>query len=137
MSAFAAFVNYMQTALDGSGITIVTEKDETTEPPYIVIQEGPDYIRSKWLSSLLCQAWVVVEKNDTEPLSITMGKVIDKILKVASDTGHLIKYDYSVDPPQAIGTVLVSLNEVTKDMSDDPLRAKKVVTWELNSNHSL
>ena len=132
--AFASFVNYMSDSLEPHGITVVTEKDDALQPPYVVLQAGPDDIRNQWLSALLCQGWVVVAKQSTEPLAVTIGKAVDTVLSVSTDPGQLAKYDYTSDPPVQIGTFIVKAREVTQDMSTDPLRASKVITWELNSN---
>lgn len=131
--AFISFVNYMKTELASSGITVAWEKDETRTPPYLYFQDGPDRLRNTWLSSRLCQAWLVVEKGSTEPLQVTAAKTLDKVVRASTDPGHVEKYDYSTSPKSLIGTFIPKLFEVTAEMSSDPLRSKRVVTWELHS----
>jgi hypothetical protein len=136
--AFESFVNYVKTQLAGSGITVDILKTDVTTPPYLIIQDGPENIRNKWLSSKLCQGWLVVQKNDTEDLIVTMGKATNKVIQATQDSGGITKYDYSTDPERAVGIVFPSVFELTAPMlsKDDPARMKRVITWELRSNSS-
>ena len=131
--AYASFVNFMKTALTGSGINVLTEKASPENIPYLLFQQGPERVKKEWLSSVLCQAWLVVSKNDIEPLEVTLGKAMDKIISACRDKGHIYKYDYSVEPSKVVGTVIPHFFEITGDMSDVPLQAAKVITWDLHS----
>lgn len=133
--AFLSFANYVKTALDGSGISVDIEKRDSLTAPYLILQPGPDMIRSKWLSSYMCQGWLVVHQNDTEPLVVTMGKALRKVFQATNDVGSIQKYDHEVSPKRAAGTVTPSVFEITPPMpSTDPKVQKRVITWELHSN---
>ena len=135
-NAFNSFANFVKTQMTGSGITVGIEKHTTEPTPYLILQEGPSRVQSKWLARQLIQGWLVVTKNDTEPLSVTMGKALKTVVQKIADPGFLEKYDYTVTPKQLVGSVIPELFEVTQDMSNDPNTSKKVITWVLNSNAS-
>lgn len=132
--AYLSFANFLKTALNGSGIAVEIEKHETSTPPYLVLQDGPESAPGKWLSSRMCQGWLVVAKLSTEPLEVTMGKAMDKVIKATQDTGFIEKYDHEQTPKKLVGSVVIGIQEITADLSNDPRVARKVITWNLSSN---
>lgn len=132
--AFLSFVNYLDTQLTGSGITVNVEKNLTLTPPYLNMQDGPEEILSRWLSSKLCQGWLVVEKQATEPLIVTAERLMNRVVKATQDVGGIEKYDYEQTPTVQTGLLTVRIEQVTGDMSDDPQRSQRVITWALLSN---
>lgn len=129
--AFASFVNYLKGQLAGSGISVVTKKEEIATPPYLLMQEGPQVMRGDWLAIPLCQGWLVVEKINSEELVVTAGKKKDLVIEATKNAGTLPKYDYSTTPKTLIGGFIPKIMEITGDMSSDPLRSGKVITWKL------
>ncbi len=132
--AFLSFVNFLEERLSPSGIAVNIEKQVTLTPPYLNMQDGPEEIISHWLSSKLCQAWVVVQKQDNEPLLVTAERVMNLVVKATQDVGSIPKYDYEQNPTVQTGLLNVYIEEITGDMSNDPLRSKRVITWNLHSN---
>ena len=133
--AFLSFVNYLQDALSGSGVTVNIKKGDTLTPPYLNMQAGPEEIISHWLSSKLCQAWVVVEENpNEEPLVVTEERVMNLVIKATQDAGSLPKYDYEQNPTVQTGLFTVHIEEITGDMSNEQKTSRRVITWLLHSN---
>lgn len=132
--AYLSFANYLTDALSGSGITVGIEKQGDLTPPYLRLSDGPEEIISRWISSKLCQAWVVVEKQATEPLVMTEQRAMQKVILATQDVGSIPKYNYETTPTQQTGLLTVKIQEITGDMSNDPLRSKRVITWEILSN---
>ena len=137
-NAFLSFANYMRDALAGQ-ITVIIEKreDEAVVYPYLLLQDGPDFI-DRWLSSCMIQGWLVVRKEDDKPLVETLGRALDKVIAVSKDPGQLVKYDYSVTPAVESGALIPSISEVSQimDSPKDSQVLRRVVTWELKSNNS-
>jgi hypothetical protein len=131
--AFMSFANYLKTALTGSGLTVLIEKGDTAATPYLLVQSGPSRVRGKWLNTQLCQAWLVTAKLTTEPAEVTHGKLMELVIAKTTDPGYLTLWNFSVTPKKAVGTFDVSVMDVTDDMSRDPQRIGKVITWQLRS----
>lgn len=135
--AYVSFANAVKTLLNGE-ITVDTEKKPDMPYPYLIIQPGPVNPRSTWLSSALCQGWLVVRRQTNEPLVLTMGKALDKVLKATRDMGSITKYDWATTPERPTGTVTPKVIEVTDKMpGNDPDVERRVITWLLHSNSAV
>ena len=142
--AFVSFANFLRDQLvaDSAGITVVLEKHEERTPPYLFLQDGPDHIQGGWSSNRMCQGWLVVGKESTKPLSVSAGEYMDKVLKACRTAGYVVKYDYTTTPETIKGYFLPKIvygrpqptgliTGISAELSTDPFRSKKVVTFEL------
>jgi hypothetical protein len=135
--AFMSFANFVKDELYGSDLEVAIHKPEDLEPPYLVIQTGPDR-RDGWLSSYMCQGWVVVGVDPAvEDPERTIGLKVKEVLEVTQGNGNIPKYDYSTDPATQIGYFTVSDEIDMQPMPvSDPRKRKTVITWVLRSNCS-
>lgn len=132
--AFLSFANYMKSALVSYGINVYIEEYQDRTAPYLLLENGPVNVKADWLSEQMCQGWIVVKKNDTEPLAVSMGKAVKSVMEVSRGL-EFDKYDYSQTPTKLLGIGHAKFFNLTGEMpSDDILTAKKVITWVLNSN---
>lgn len=133
-NAFLSFANWLKTELTGSGITVDIEKRTTKTPPYLLLEDGPEQVTRRWLSSRMCQGKLVVAANTTEPLQVTAGNLLEKVLRATRDAGSVEKFDYTQTPKKSVGVFNLRVFEVTGDISQDPLVCVRVITWEVDSN---
>lgn len=135
--AWISWANHIKAAMAGKGITVYLfgEIPESPSFPYLLLQDGPERIRQEWLSSLLCQAWLVVRRQDNEDLMVTLGKATDTVMDALRDPGSLPKYDYSQSPKVQTGLYLPQVQEITGPKpGKDSNRLGRVITWTLKSN---
>lgn len=131
---FFSFVNLMTSALTGSGLNIVVGKDPSPADPFLRFSIGPSEVINNWVNQTFCQAWLVVSKQATEPLERTLARYTELVKAASRDVGLAAKTDYSGASPASVGGYQVKITEITPDMSSDPLRAKRVITWILTSS---
>jgi|SRR5882672_8510871 len=132
--AFLSFANYLETQLDGSGISVNIRKDVVSTPPFLNLEAGPEELISRWISSQLCQGWLVLEELSTEPLIVTAERLMKRVVRATQDVGMIEKYDYDQTPTVQTGLMTVRITGITADMSSDQQRSKRVITWSLLSN---
>lgn len=132
--AFYSFCNYMKTQLTGSGLNVYVEESGAKTAPFINFQMLAEDTEDVWVSNQLCQAWLVVEKIPTEPVMVTFSRYKKLVQDATRDVGHLEKYDYTQTPKVLTGSFLIKNMGTSPNLSSDPLRPKRVITWELISN---
>jgi hypothetical protein len=134
--AFLSFAHFVKSRLKtiDSPIMVIIERHTNEPPPYLVLQEGPETISSRWLSQVLAQGKLIVGKLDLEPMKVTAAKRLKEVLHITRDPGFIGKYDYSANPSKLVGSIIVENFELTEDFSHNDLRSYRIVTWVLNSN---
>lgn len=132
--AFYSFCNYMKEQLAGSGLNVYVEEKNEKTVPFLNFQSLAEDTEDVWISNQLCQAWLVVGKIPTEPVNVTFSRYKKLVQDACRDTGHLEKYDYTQTPKVMTGSYIIKNMGVSPNMSNDPLRPKRVFSWELISN---
>lgn len=138
--AFLTFANHVKSKVDETpslGLSVIIEKQEIPARPYISIESGVSRSFGIWQESSFCNIRLCVERNSTEPLAVTVGRLVKSLIKRISDNGNLIKYDYTQSSPIAIGSVLYRYIGTSPDLSDDPLNTEIVLQFELFTNSSI
>jgi len=80
----------------------------------------------------MCQGALVVADDPAQaPLQVRMGRAIDTVIKASKSLGLVPKYDYSVNPAAQTGYFLPKYFELSPELSRDPLRSRRVITWVL------
>ena len=100
----------------------------------IVMQNGIESFPDTWVSSQLCQGWLMVEKVASEPLEVTASRWLKKVGNLTMDAGSLVKYDYTTTPKSDIGTFIPKLTSVSPERSEEPNVSKRLISWTLKSN---
>lgn len=132
--AYYSFINFVKTnlAIIDPDFTCYEERiaeDETG--PYLNFSRGSEFIDNR-SARTLCQAWVVVNKNDLEPPMLTLDKAIQKLRAITLDNGPLPLFDnYAAGSPQ-IGYFYVALTEISQ-RSFYQGQAQCVMTWQLSA----
>jgi hypothetical protein len=130
--AFASFCNAMKEALEDTGITLTIERGKANVPPYLFMEDGPDSPGGTWRSARMCQGALVLEHIPGQaPLQVRMGRALDTVINASKKLGTIPKYDYSVEPALQTGFFMPKYFELSPELSGDPQRSRRVITWVL------
>lgn len=134
MSAFFSFANYLDTALDGSGLNIYIERKEDYAFPYLLLSELDERYPVDWIADLDVMGWLVVQDESDRPLIKTVTTLYEQIRRVSMDTGLQAKYEYTADTETQFGLMKVKLQSKGPNRSNDPNKASHPIRWNVWSN---
>lgn len=135
---FMSFANYVKTQLNGTGINVYIDKDVVLDPPYAHIQPGSQSFDLDSQVDSLCQIRLVVEKTENMDLPTAHGRITDKLLSKLLPDGYnpgiMPVYDFEANPAgREVGSFGYHIIGITPDVSQDPIRNEKVITFQLYS----
>lgn len=132
--AFYSFANYLKETLAGNGLNVYIGERGDKIAPFLNLQILGDDPKG-WISRQMCQAWLVVETD--QDLGVAASRYMDLVLAATRDDGTIAKFDYKQEPKKSAGSLSYRTTGVTGNMSSDPQRSKRVITWILTSNSAM
>ena len=130
---FASFVNYAKPLIEALSVSVVAGKESRPTTPYVSIEQGVSSSIATRIDTELVRLRIVVSRQASEPIEVTMGNLVTRIRKSLDDTCFIERYDYTTSPSIQRGSFVLKYNSISPDISDDENVSQRVMQYSLVS----